>query len=179
MYLLTSDDRQKLPSEASVIRAAKKLIKELMARSGAQIQVSQKSEAVAGEGARDEQAPARARHGDRVGLVLVQAAHALPSRARDFARTLPGTLDPSDVASSELLLEGDGGLDAFDTAAGLPSKHNRSCDVGKNPQYGLKILFKTTVRLIMHQTDARGLARRAKYVPSPYARVAQVRRGVG
>ena len=54
--------------------------------------------------------------------------------------------------------EGDGGLDAFDTAAGLPSKHNRSCDVGKNPQYGLKILFKTTVRLIMHQIDARGLA---------------------
>merc|ERR1711865_977094 len=31
--------------------------------------------------------------------------------------------------------DGDGGLDSFDTAAGLPSKHNRNCDVGKNPQY--------------------------------------------
>mmetsp|Transcript_4821 Transcript_4821/g.6352 ORF Transcript_4821/g.6352 Transcript_4821/m.6352 type:complete len:214 (-) Transcript_4821:158-799(-) len=46
----------------------------------------------------------------------------------------------------------------LDTAAGLPSRHNRACQVKNNPQYKLVIYRPTAVRITLTQMEQTGLA---------------------
>jgi len=45
-----------------------------------------------------------------------------------------------------------------DTAAGLPSRHNRSCKIEENPQYTLRVFRPSAVRLTLSQVEMTGLA---------------------